>query len=410
MKKVINYKVQKEDWEELKNKAFKKLNANTVVDGFRKGKAPKNVFEKNFPGRIVAEAADMAIDKEYKRIILEDKILPVLEPKVDLVLLSDEEIEVNYTFITEPEVKLGEYKNLGLKKEEVVVTDEEVQEKINHILRGYAELVVKEEGAVQNGDVAVIDYEGFKDGVAFEGGKDENHPLEIGSGNFIPGFEEGIIGMNKGESKDLELTFPEEYHAEELKGQKVVFKVTVNEIKTRVIPELDEEFFEDLGMDDVNTKEELENKLREEIKEDKEEKAEHAYIDSLLAKAVSNMECEIDDEIVVSEAESMYDSYMHNMSHQGLSEALYLQYMNTTKENVVNDMKEEALRRLSNSYLLNAIVKEEKIEVTDEEVEKELNEIAEKHNVSVEEVKEALGGIESLSFDLKVRKAIDLMK
>ena len=410
MKKVINYKVQKEDWEELKNKAFKKLNANTVVDGFRKGKAPRGVFEKNFPGRIVSEAADMAIDKEYKRIILEDKVLPVLEPKVDLVLLSDEELEVNYTFITEPEVKLGEYKNLGLKKEEVVVTDEEVQEKINHILRGYAELVVKEEGSVQNGDVAVIDYEGFKDGVAFKGGKDENHPLEIGSGNFIPGFEEGIIGMNKGESKDLELTFPEEYHAEELKGQKVVFKVTVNEIKTRVIPELDEEFFEDLGMDDVNTKEELENKLREEIKEEKEEKAEHTYIDSLLAKAVSNMECEIDDEIVVAEAESMYDSYMHNMSHQGLSEALYLQYMNTTKENVVNDMKEEALRRLSNSYLLNAIVKEEKIEVSDEEVEKELNEIAEKHNVSVEEVKEALGGIESLSFDLKVRKAIDLMK
>ena len=410
MKKVINYKVQKEDWEELKNKAFKKLNANTVVDGFRKGKAPRGVFEKNFPGRIVSEAADMAIDKEYKRIILEDKILPVIEPKVDLVLLSDEELEVNYTFITEPKVKLGEYKNLGLKKEEVVVTDEEVQEKINHILRGYAELVVKEEGAVQNGDVAVIDYEGFKDGVAFEGGKDENHPLEIGSGNFIPGFEEGIIGMNKGESKDLELTFPEEYHAEELKGQKVVFKVTVNEIKTRVIPELDEEFFEDLGMDDVNTKEELENKLREEIKEDKEEKAEHGYIDSLLAKAVSNMECEIDDEIVVAEAESMYDSFMHNMSHQGITETIYLQYMNTTKENVVNDMKEEALRRLSNSYLLNAIVKEEKIEVTDEEVEKELNEIAEKHNVSVEEVKEALGGIESLSFDLKVRKAIDLMK
>ena len=410
MKKVINYKVQKEEWEVLKNEAFKKLNAKATIDGFRKGKAPRNVFERNYPGQIVMEAADVAIDKEYKRIIIEDKILPILEPKVDLVKVNDNELEVNFTFITEPEVKLGEYKNLGVKKETVKVTKEEVKEKIDNLLRGYAELVVKEKGKVESGDIAIIDFEGFKEGVAFEGGKGENYSLEIGSNTFIPGFEDGVVGMKKGETKDLNLTFPENYGAEDLAGKEVVFKVTVNEIKTRVVPELDKEFFEDLGMEDINTKEELEAKMKEEIKAEKEEKAEHNYIDALLEKATSNMECEIDDEIVVYEAESMYNDFMHQMSHQGITEEIYLQYANTTKEDIISHMKEEALRRLKNSYLLNAIIKEEKIEVTEEEAKKEIKELAIKHNMTEEDVTNSLGGIDAMTYDLKVRKAIDLMK
>ena len=410
MKKVINYKVQKEEWEALKDEAFKKLNAKATIDGFRKGKAPRNVFERNYPGQIVMEAADVAIDKEYKRIIIEDKILPVLEPKVDLVKVNDNELEVNFTFITEPEVKLGEYKNLGVKKETVKVTKEEVKEKIDNLLRGYAELVVKEKGKVESGDIAIIDFEGFKEGVAFEGGKGENYSLEIGSNTFIPGFEDGVVGMKKGETKDLNLTFPENYGAEDLAGKEVVFKVIVNEIKTRVVPELDKEFFEDLGMEDINTKEELEAKMKEEIKTEKEEKAEHNYIDALLEKATSNMECDIDDEIVVYEAESMYNDFMHQMSHQGITEAIYLQYANTTKEDIISHMKEEALRRLKNSYLLNAIIKEEKIEVTEEEAKKEIKELAIKHNMTEEDVTNSLGGIDAMTYDLKVRKAIDLMK
>lgn len=410
MKKVINYKVQKEEWEVLKNEAFKKLNAKATIDGFRKGKAPRNVFERNYPGQIVMEAADVAIDKEYKRIIIEDKILPILEPKVDLVKVNDNELEVNFTFITEPEVKLGEYKNLGVKKETVKVTKEEVKEKIDNLLRGYAELVVKEKGKVESGDIAIIDFEGFKEGVAFEGGKGENYSLEIGSNTFIPGFEDGVVGMKKGETKDLNLTFPENYGAEDLAGKEVVFKVTVNEIKTRVVPELDKEFFEDLGMEDINTKEELEAKMKEEIKAEKEEKAEHNYIDALLEKATSNMECEIDDEIVVYEAESMYNDFMHQMSHQGITEEIYLQYANTTKEDIISHMKDEALRRLKNSYLLNAIIKEENIEVSDEDIKKEIKELAIKHNMTEEDVTNSLGGIDAMTYDLKVRKAIDLMK
>lgn len=410
MKKVINYKVQKEEWELVKEEAFKKLNAKHAIDGFRKGKAPRNVFERTYPGQIVMEAADMAIDKEYKRIIMEDKVLPILEPKVDIVKVTDEELEVKFTFVTEPEVKLGEYKNLKVKKEEVEVTKDEVQAKIDTLLKNYAELVVKEDGKVENGDVAVIDFEGFKDGVAFDGGKGENYSLEIGSNTFIPGFEDGVVGMTKGEAKDLNLTFPEEYGVEDLAGKEVVFKVTVNEIKSRIVPELDKEFFEDLGMDGINTKEELEAKMEEEIKAEKEQKAEQKYVDELLAKATDNMTIEIDDEIVEAEAESMYQDFMHHMSHQGITEEIYLQYAGTTKKDIVSHMKEEALKRLKNSYLLNAIIKEEKIEIAKEDAEKEIKEMAIKYNMTEEDVTNSLGGIEAMIYDLKVRKAIDLMK
>ena len=216
--------------------------------------------------------------------------------------------------------------------------------------------------------------------------------------------------MKKGETKDLNLSFPEEYGVADLAGKEVVFKVTVNEIKSRIVPELDKEFFEDLGMDDVNNKEELEDKMKAEIKEEKTQKAEHNYIDALLEKATSNMTIEIEDEVVVYEAESLYNDFMHNMSHQGITEEIYLQYAGTTKEDIVNHMKEEALKRLKNSYLLNAIIKEEKIEVSREDAEKEIKEMAIKYNMTEEDVTNSLGGIEAMIYDLKVRKAIDLMK
>lgn len=410
MKKVINYKAQKEEWEQAKEHAFKKLNSKHKIDGFRPGKAPRAIFERNFPGQIVMEAADNLVDQEYKRIIMEDKILPILEPKIDIVKVTDEELEVNFTFITEPEVTLGEYKNLKVKKGAVKVTKEEIKAKIDSLLKEYAELVVKETGAVETGDIAVIDFEGFKDGVAFDGGKGENYSLEIGSNSFIPGFEDGIIGMKKDEEKDLTLTFPEDYGAEDLAGKEVVFKVKVNEIKNKVIPELDKDFFEDLGMEGITNKEELESKMKEEIKEEKQREVEQKYTDDLLDKATSNMKIEIDDEIVVAEAEAMYKDFMDRMAMQGINEELYLQYAQTTKEDIVSHMKEEALKRLKNSYLLSAIIKKEKIDVTKEEAEKEVSEMAQKYNMTEEDVKSSLGGLEAMMYDMKVKKALDIMK
>ena len=243
MKEELEFKVEGKEWETLQTSAFNKLNKDAKIDGFRPGKASREMFEKKYgKNEILFEAADMAIKKEYTRILSEGKILPVIEPKVDLVACDDKKLEVKFVFVVEPEVKLGEYTNLKVKKEKAKVTKEEVEERINSLLDEYAELTVKT-GKVENGDIAVIDFSGFKDGVAFEGGTAENYSLTIGSKSFIPGFEEAIIGMETGSEKDINLTFPEDYMAEDLRGKEVVFKVKVNEIKSRVVPKLDKDFF-----------------------------------------------------------------------------------------------------------------------------------------------------------------------
>ena len=410
MRKEVSYKVSGSEWENAKDKAFDKIKAKHKVDGFRQGKVPRSVFEKKFPGEIVMEAANELIDEKYRKILIDKEVRPVVEPKVNIVKLDDKELEVNFTVITEPEVKLGEYKKLGIKKPAVKVTKEEIQNRIDALLKNYAELVVKEDGKVEDGDVAVIDFEGFRDGVAFDGGKGENYSLEIGSNTFIPGFEDGVKGMQSGETKDIELTFPENYGVADLAGKDVVFKVKVNEIKNKVIPELDKDFFLDLGMKDVSNKDELESKLKEEISDEKSRDAENKYIDELLVKATSNMECSVDDEIIEAEATAMYNDFLERMKMQGLTEELYLKYTNSTKEDTIASMKEDALKRIKNSYLLQAVIKEEKIEVTDEDAKKEIEEMAKKYNMTEEDVKKSFGGIEAVKYDLKVRKAIDIMK
>lgn len=410
MKKVINYVANKKEWEEAQTKEFNKLNKKVKFDGFRPGKAPRAMVEKKYGADILIDAANSLIDKEYRRILFEDKIIPILDPKIELVKSSKEELEVNFTLITEPEVKLGKYKDLGIKKDAVKVSKEEIKDRIDATLKEYAELVIKDSGRVEKGDIAIIDYEGFKDGVAFDGGKGENYSLEIGSNTFIPGFEDGIIGMQKDEEKDLKLTFPEDYGVDELNGQEVVFKVKVNEIKRRELPELDKDFFDDLGLEDINTKEEYEAKIKDDIKKEKERKAENDYVDKLFAKAVSNMECEIDDEIVEAEANEMYKNMIDRMQAQGIEEDLYLKYADTTKEDIISHLKENALKRLQNSYLLQAIIKEEKIEVSDKELEEEVNGIATEYNITKEEVIKELGGKENIRYDLMIRKAIDILK
>lgn len=410
MKKEVKYTVKGEEWDKAKDKAFNKLNKTHKVDGFRKGKASRSIFEKKFPGEIVMEAANNLIDKKYVEIISDKEIIPVVEPKVNITKIDDEGLEATFTIVTEPEVKLGDYKDLPIKKDTVRVTKDEIKTRIDNLLKDYAELVVKEDGKVEDGDIAVIDFEGFKDDVAFDGGKGENYSLEIGSNSFIPGFEDGVKGMKKGESKDLKLTFPKDYGVADLAGADVVFKVTVNEIKKKVIPELDKDFFDDLGMDGVTDKDSLEAKIKEDIKTEKERNADNKYIDELLNAAVENMTCDIDDEIVEAEAKNMYNDVVQRMNMQGLTEEVYLQYADTTKEDIIENMKPEALKRLQNSYLLNAIIEKEKIEVSEEEAKKEIEEMAKTYNMTVEDIEKSIGGINAMLYDLKVRRAIDIMK
>lgn len=410
MREEVNFKLEGKEWVELQNKAFEKLNKKANIDGFRPGKAPRDIFEKKYGKQeIILEAADEATNKEYKRLLGENKITPIIEPKVELIKCDSDTLEVKFTFITDPEVTLGEYTNLKVKKEKAKVTKEEIDNSIKELLNEYAEVVVKE-GNVESGDIAIIDFAGYKDGVAFEGGTSENYSLTIGSNTFIPGFEDAVIGMAKGEEKDIELTFPEDYMQEDLKGQKVVFKVKVNEIKTRKIPELNKEFFEDLNMEGITDKESLEKDIKEELTHRKEHELEHAYEDACLDKAANNMKIEILPELIDDEAHQMYHEFMDRMKRQGITEELYLKYTNSTEEDLIEKMKDEAKKRIQYRYLLREIIKKENIKITDKEAKEKIKEIAKQYNVTEEEILKEVGTLEAMKMDLAFQKAVELVK
>lgn len=410
MKNVVKLKVEKDSWKKAQDDAFVKLNKKAKIDGFRPGKAPRSVFEKKYGKQdILYEAADKFINDKYREILSDDKLFPIVEPKVDVKKLDDDSLEVEFIIITEPKVKLGEYKNLGVKKKEAKVSKDEIEHELSHLLERYAEIAEKD-GKVENGNIAIIDFKGLKDGVAFDGGTAENYELEIGSNTFIPGFEEGIIGMKKGEEKDLNLTFPKDFASEELRGQKVVFKVKVNEVKERIVPELNEEFFEDLAMPEVNNEEDLRKTLKDQIKAHKEYHLENEFIDELLEKASANMEIEIDEEIVDAEVHYMYEDFLQKLKMQGITEELYLKYANTTKEKMEESMKEEANKRVKYRYLLKEIIKKEKIKVSDKEAEKEIEDMAKHYNVDKEEVLKEIGNVEYLKNDMAMKKALDVLK
>ena len=408
MKEEKNLIVNGTEWKGLQDKAYEKVSKSAKVDGFRPGKAPRDMYEKKYGKQdIMMEAADMAIKHEYERLLSDEKITPVIEPKVNLVKCDEEELEVKFEFVVEPKIELGKYTNLGIKMDKVKVTKEEVENRIKSLLDEYAEIEVKD-GSVEDGDIAVIDFTGFKDGVEFEGGKGENYSLTIGSKSFIPGFEDAIIGMKKGEEKDIDLTFPEDYMAEELKGKAVVFKVKVNEIKTRVVPKIDKEFFEDLGMEGVTTKEELEHEIKHELEHQKEHEAEHVYEEKCLDKAAENMKCDICEELVMDEVEHMYKEFIERMQMQGISEEMYFQYTKAKKEDITDQMKPEALKRIKYRYLLKEIIKVEKIKVTDKEAKDRVKEMAKMYQVSEEVILKELS-LEHVKLDKMYQKAMDLV-
>ena len=407
MKKQVNYKVNGEEWKEAKDKAFNKLVKKVKIDGFREGKVPRNVFEKKYgTGDIISDAMEDLVQKKYGEVIITEKLIPVVEPKLEIVKADDEGFEVNMTFILDPEVTLGEYKGLKVKKDKVKVTKEEVDHEVSHILDRYAELVSKD-GKAEEGDTVVID---FKDNEEFEGGSAEGYSLELGSHSFIPGFEEGVVGMKREESKDIELTFPEDYMAKELAGQKVVFNVTVHDIKKRVIPDLDEEFFKDLDMEGVSNKEELEKVVEEEIKAQKEREADNKFIEDLLEKASKNMKVEIDEEIIAAETDRMYKNFIEKLKMQGVTEELYFAYSGAKKEDIMKDMKKEAEKRVAYRYLLEAIVKAEEITISDKDAKDEVKKMADMYKMTEEDIMKELGSLEVVKYDLAMQKAIELLK
>ena len=294
--------------------------------------------------------------------------------------------------------------------ENAEVTDEEVAHEIEHLRSHYAEVTVKEDGVVEEGDTAIIDFEGFKNKEAFEGGKGENYPLEIGSHTFIPGFEEGIVGMAVGEEKDLNLTFPKEYPSEELAGKKVVFKVKVNEIKTKIYPELDEAFFEDLALEGVNSKETLEASVKEELAASKERTIEDKYIDEVLQKVVENAEFEMPEEMIQDEVDRMIKEFSEQLRMQGFELSQYLEMIRMDEEKLRNEMKTEANNRVSFRLVLEAVADKEKIEISDEDADKEADALSTRYGMEKEEFLKAFGGLDIVKYDLKVKKALEIVQ
>ncbi|CDC61516.1 trigger factor [Clostridium sp. CAG:417] len=403
-------KIEGVEWTEALDKAFKSKQKDAKVDGFRKGKVPRNIYEKHYGKEsLFFPAAEEVLQSAYAKAMEESNLIPVVQPSVDIKDISDKGVEFTFKIITKPEVKIKNYKGLGIKPEEIKVTKDEIDHEIGHLLEEYTELVTKE-GEVKNGDVAVIDFEGFKDGKPFDGGKGENYSLEIGSNTFIPGFEEQVIGMKTGEEKDLTVSFPEDYGVEDLKGQPVIFKVKVNEIKEKVTRELDKEFFEDLAMEGVDSKETLEKEVEENIKAQKEADNENKYIDHLLEEVAKNVEVDIPQEMVDEETTRLLGRFEQQMAMQGISLDIYYQFTKSSEEDLRKQMDKEAYQNVLYRLMLEEIMNLEKIEVSQEEASKEAEELAKKYKMDKEDFLKQFGGLEMIQYDLEMHKVIDLLK
>lgn len=403
-------KIEGVEWTEALDKAFKSKQKDAKVDGFRKGKVPRNIYEKHYGKEsLFFPAAEEVLQSAYAKAMEESNLIPVVQPSVDIKDISDNGVEFTFKIITKPEVKIKNYKGLGIKPEEIKVTKDEIDHEIGHLLEEYTELVTKE-GEVKNGDVAVIDFEGFKDGKPFDGGKGENYSLEIGSNTFIPGFEEQVIGMKTGEEKDLTVSFPEDYGVEDLKGQPVIFKVKVNEIKEKVTRELDKEFFEDLAMEGVDSKETLEKEVEKNIKAQKEADNENKYIDHLLEEVAKNVEVDIPQEMVDEETTRLLGRFEQQMAMQGISLDIYYQFTKSSEEDLRKQMDKEAYQNVLYRLMLEEIMNLEKIEVSQEEASKEAEELAKKYKMDKEDFLKQFGGLEMIQYDLEMHKVIDLLK
>lgn len=411
MEKEILVKFEGEEWQDALNQAFKKANKTAKIDGFRPGKAPKDVFLKKYGiGVLFEEAAEILLEDAYKKVMEDNKDLQIVaQPRVEINSVTEDAIEYKFVLVTKPEVELGKYNGFNIKKEEVTVTDEEVDEALINIRKRYTENVNKD-GKVEDGDIAVIDFEGFDNGVPFEGGKGEDYSLKIGSNTFIPGFEEQIIGMSKGEEKDINVTFPEDYHSENLKGKPVVFKVKVKEVQEVKLPELDKDFFEDLGMEGIEDAESLKKQLKENIEARKTQEVENKYIDELLEAAAGETKVSIPHIMIHDELDRMLKQYEERLKMQGITLEMFYQFTNSDEKALKDQLHGEAEKNVKYRLMLEAIAEKENIQISDEEASKEAEDLAIKYDMNKDEFLKLFGGLEMVKYDLSMKRAIEILK
>ena len=400
-----------EEFEAAVEKAYQKAKKSISLPGFRKGKAPRRMIEKMYGKEVFySDAVDAMLPKAYSDAVEECGEEIVSYPKIDVV-----QIESGKPFIftaevaVKPAVTLGEYKGIQVEKAPIEVTDEEIEAQVNKEREANSRTVTVEDRAVQKGDIATIDFEGFVDGVAFDGGKGENYDLEIGSNTFIPGFEDQLVGAEIGKELDVNVTFPEEYGAKELAGKEAVFKCKVNGIKVKELPEADDEFAQEVS--EFDTLDEYKADIKAKLLKDKEDEAKRAKEDAVIGKIVENATMDIPDAMVEYQTQQMLDDFGRRMQSQGLSLEQYFQFTGMTEADYKEQMKPRALQNIQSRLVLEAVAEAEKLEATEEDLEKEYAKMAEQYKLDVDKVKEIFGEYqkEELKKDIVIQKAAELV-
>ena len=403
--------VDKETFEKAVDKAYKKNVKQITIPGFRKGKAPRKIIEKYYgEGVFYEDAVNFVCPEAYEYAVKEAGIEPVDRPEIDIETIGGEEdLVLTATVTVKPEVTLGEYKGIKCEKTVYETKDEDVDAEIKANAEKSARLVSVEDRAVQMGDITVIDFEGFTDGVAFEGGKGTNHTLEIGSGQFIPGFEDQLVGAEIGVETEVNVTFPEQYHSEELKGKPAVFKVTVKEIKVKELPELDDDFAKDVS--EFDTFEAYKNSIKEKLDKSNEARTKAEFENKLVEAVCENAEIDIPQCMIDNRIEELIREFGYRLSSQGLNMEQYMQITGATADTFKEQFKDQAEAQVKSSLVLEKIVKLENIEVTEEDVEKELQTMADMYCMELDKVKTLIGDNEkeSMKEDLKMKKAVELI-
>lgn len=407
----ITINIEGEDWKKALDESFKKKVKNVTIDGFRKGKCPRNIYDKKVGVETLFDgAADSVLQTAYTKAIEEAKVVPVIPAEVELTEIDETHVTFKFVITSRPEVTVKNYKGLGVKEDKAEVTDEEIEEEVKKLLDKYAELVIKEDGSVETNDLVTIDYEGFLGSKAFEGGKGENYPLQIGSGTFIPGFEEQLIGMKREEEREIKVTFPEDYHEASLKGQEATFKVKVHEIKTKEKRELDQDFFDDLALEGVNDEASLKEEVKKNILAQKEMENENIYIDKLLSEVAKNVEVDIPEGMVTEETTRLLKRAEQSMMMQGLNLDLYYQITGQKEEDLRAQLKDEAYQNVLYRLMLEEITKLEKIEVSLDDAKKEAKELADKYQMAEEDFLKEFGGLDMVQYDLEMRRTLERLK
>ena len=409
-KVVIAFSATKEEFAKGLDQAFKRAVKRVNAPGFRKGKLPRAVFNKMYGEEaLFQDAVDFVLPAAYTKAIDELEVSPLAMPDIDVKEISKEEgVKFEAVVTVKPNVELGEYKNLGLEKDSVEVTDADVEERLDSLLSRQAEWQIKE-GESKKGDIVVIDFKGFIGDEAFEGGEAKGYELELGSGSFIPGFEEQLEGKVAPVDTEVNVTFPENYQVADLAGKAARFEVTVHDVKEKVLPELTDEFVKEFSKEAASTVAEYKEKLKEEIKLEKENLAEKSYSDKVISTAVENAKVSVPEKLVEQEVNSMFEQFTGNLSRQGLSFDLYEQFTGKGEAELKAEMKSDAENKIKTSFVLGEIAEVEKVEVTEADIDAEVKELATMYNMTEEGIKQRIS-VEDLRGELVIQKTVDFLK